>query len=205
MFNLIHFIQDTYIKIKYSKYYYKPTRAGFEAYKRYISKSYIAPHVLPPASSSQIISLLSLSDLPTFYSKYDWTYCHCNSDAFYLFYYWDDFKDRPDYYDFFDWANKMYNTGGKDTSYRYSTNITYNAVIFNPATLLDFCRLYEFIESERRHLIFKYEETKKEQARLIQLRNLKTLTSYLQSLQDEDKMTFEKVLNENTEIQNRLK
>ena len=89
---LFNFIKDKFYEFKYRKLLYKPTRAGFEKYRITIAQDFMRDYVMPPASYSQIISLLSINEI----HAYCLTVKSWLSDYF-VSCYWSDFKKHSNF------------------------------------------------------------------------------------------------------------
>lgn len=80
----------------------------------------------------------------------------------------------------------------------------YNAIIFNPATFYDYCKICEY--ASQRYIQTENEKKNKRdrEVRNNQITNLKELTNYIQSLQDKDIDTLTSVLESDKDIASRL-
>lgn len=194
---LFNFIKDKFYEFKYRKLLYKPTRAGFEKYRIVTSQDFMRDYVMPPASYSQIISLLSIEEIHT-YAVMNQSYTLGPSPSDYLIScYWSDFKEHSN---FISWYNNQYNKANDYMSYE----LDYNAIIFNPATFYDYCKVCEYVSQI--HIEKKNEKKNKRdrEIRNSQIANLKELTNYIQSLQDKDIDTLTSVLESDKDIASRI-
>lgn len=193
---LFNFIKDKFYEFKYKKLLYKPTRAGFEKYKSVIAQDFMRDFVMPPASYSQIISLLSIDEIHAYTTIVQRFVCDSPFDYF-ISCYWSDFKEHSN---FISWYNNQYNKAHDYMSYEYD----YNAIIFNPATFYDYCKICEY--ASQIHIQKKNEKENKRdrEVRDNQIANLKELTNYIRSLQDKDIDTLTSVLESDKDIASRL-
>lgn len=193
---LFNFIRDKFYEFKYRKLLYKPTRAGFEKYRNVISQDFMRDYVMPPASYSQIISLLSIDEIHAYATIVQRFVCDSPFDYF-ISCYWSDFKEHSN---FISWYNNQYNKAHDYMSYESD----YNAIIFNPATFYDYCKICEY--TSQIHIQKKNEKENKRdrEVRDNQIANLKELTNYIQSLQDKDIDTLTSVLESDKDIASRL-
>ena len=189
---LFNFIKDKFYEFKYRKLLYKPTRAGFEKYRITISQDFMRDFVMPPASYSQIISLLSINEI----HAYGLTVKSYISDYF-VSCYWSDFKKHSN---FISWYNNKYNKAHDYLSYEYD----YNAIIFNPATFYDYCKICEYASQQYNKRKNEEENRRDREVRDNQIANLKELTNYIQSLQDKDINTLTSVLENDKDIASSL-
>lgn len=85
-----------------------------------------------------------------------------------------------------------------------SYELDYNAIIFNPATFYDYCKICEYVSQI--HIEKKNEKKNKRdrEIRNSQIANLKELTNYIQSLQDKDIDTLTSVLESDKDIASRI-
>lgn len=189
---LFNFIKDKFYEFKYRKLLYKPTRAGFEKYRIVTSQDFMRDYVMPPASYSQIISLLSINEI----HAYCLTVKSWISDYF-VSCYWSDFKKHSN---FISWYNNKYNKAHNYMSYESD----YNAIIFNPATFYDYCKICEYASQVHIQRDNEKENKRDREVRDNQIANLKELTNYIQSLQDKDINTLTSVLESDKDIASRL-
>lgn len=131
---LFNFIRDKFYEFKYRKLLYKPTRAGFEGYKNLIAKDFIRDYAMPPASYSQIISLMSINEIHAYATIIQRYFLGSSSADYLISCYWSDFKEHSN---FISWYNKA-------NDY-LSYEPDYNAIIFNPATFYDYCKICEYV------------------------------------------------------------
>ena len=190
---LLNFIKDKFYEFKYRKLLYKPTRAGFEKYREVIAKDFVRDYIMPPASYSQIISLLSINELHAYCLEvqsipYDY-FISC---------YWSDFKQHKN---FVSWYDKKYQNA---SGYYPISKIEYNAIIFNPATFYDYCKVCEYASKVHIQRDNEKENKRDREVRDNQIANLKELTNYIQSLQDKDIETLTSVLESDKDIASRL-
>ena len=147
--------------------------------------------VMPPASYSQIISLLSRWNLCLLFNSYTlviWLFLSC---------YWSDFKKHDS---FIAWYNSKYNESKGHYSHKYE----YNAIIFNPATFYDYCKICEYASQQHNKRKNEEENRRDREVRDNQIANLKELTNYIQSLQDKDINTLTSVLESDKDIASHL-
>ncbi len=144
-------------------------------------------YVMPPASYSQIISLLSIDEINAAAS---WP-------GYLLTYYWSDFKKHNN---FIAWYNSKYNEVRGYSFYKYK----YNAIIFNPATFYDYCKICEYTSKRCIQRKNEKEDKRDKEVRDNQIANLKELTNYIQSLQDKDIDILTSVLESDKDIASRL-
>lgn len=189
---LLNFIKDKFYEFRYRKLLYKPTRAGFEKYRITIAQDFMRDYVMPPASYSQIISLLSINEL----HAYGLSVTAWPSDYF-VSCYWSDFKVHSN---FIAWYNNKYNIANGYGSYKYE----YDAIIFNPATFYDYCKVCEYASKVHIQRDNEKENKRDREVRDNQIANLKELTNYIQSLQDKDIETLTSVLESDKDIASRL-
>lgn len=149
-------------------------------------------YVMPPASYSQIISLLSINEI----HSYGLMITSWLSDYF-LSCYWSDFKKHSG---FIAWYNSKYNEARDYHFYKYE----YNAIIFNPATFYDYCKVCEYASQVHIQKDNEKENKREREVRDNQIANLKELTNYIQSLQDKDINTLTSVLENDKDIASRL-
>lgn len=149
-------------------------------------------YVMPPASYSQIISLLSINEI----HAYCLTVKSWISDYF-VSCYWSDFKKHDN---FIAWYNSKYNEVKGYSFYKYE----YDAIIFNPATFYDYCRICEYASQQRAQKENEKEDKRDREVRDNQIANLKELTNYIQSLQDKDINTLTSILESDKDIASRL-
>jgi hypothetical protein len=190
--NLFNFIRDKFYEFKYRKLLYKPTRTGFKKYKDVIAQDFVRDFVMPPASYSQIISLLSIDEI----HACGLTITSWSSDYF-LSCYWSDFKKHSN---FIAWYNSKYNEARNHYFYKYE----YNAIIFNPATFYDYCKVCEYASQRYVQTENEKENKRNREVRDNQITNLKELINYIQSLQDKDIDTLTSVLESDKDIASRL-
>lgn len=173
---LFNLIRDKFYEFKYRKLVYKPTLQGFEEYRNIIAKDFMRDYVMPPASYSQIVSLLSIEEIHAYATMI------IPSDCF-ISCYWSDFKEHNN---FIAWYNNKYNKVRNHFGYKYEYD--YNAIIFNPATFYDYCKICEYA-SQHQRAQNENENKRDREVRDNQIANLKELTNYIQSLQDIDTLT----------------
>lgn len=189
---ILNFIKDKFYEFRYRKLLYKPTRAGFKKYRDIIAQDYVRDYVMPSASYSQIISLLSIDEIHAYAimvksRPYDY-FISC---------YWSDFKKHES---FISWYNNLYN---KTHGY-LNFESAYDAVIFNPATFYDYCKVCEYASKIHVQRANAKEDKRDREVRDNQIANLKELTNYIQSLQDKDVDTLTSVLESDKDIASRL-
>ena len=189
---LFNFIRDKFYEFKYRKLLYKPTCAGFDKYKSIIAQDFMRDFVMPSASYSQIISLLSINEI----HAYCLTVKSWLSDYF-ISCYWSDFKGHSN---FISWYNNQYDKVHNYMSYEYD----YNAIIFNPATFYDYCKVCEYASQVRIQKDNEKENKRDREVRDNQIANLKELTNYIQSLQNKDIDILTSVLESDKDIASRL-
>ena len=80
----------------------------------------------------------------------------------------------------------------------------YNAIIFNPATFYDYCKICEYASQQYNQRKNEEENRRDREVRDNQIENLKKLTNYIQSLQDKDIDTLTSVLESDKDIASRL-
>lgn len=196
IFKLFNFIRDKFYEFKYRKLLYKPTRAGFEKYKDMIAKDFMRDYIMPPASYSQIISLLSINEIHSYITIVQRFVCNSPFD-YLISCYWSDFKEHSN---FISWYNNQYNKANNYMSYESD----YNAIIFNPATFYDYCKVCEYASQVHIQRDNEKENKRDREVRDNQIANLKELTNYIQSLQDKDIDTLTSVLESDKDIASRL-
>lgn len=76
----------------------------------------------------------------------------------------------------------------------------YNAIIFNPATFYDYCKICEYVSQ----IHIEKKNKRDREIRNSQIANLKELTNYIQSLQDKDIDTLTSVLESDKDIASRI-
>lgn len=189
---LLNFIKEKFYEFRYRKLLYKPTRAGFEKYRDVIAKDFVRDYVMPPASYSQIISLLSIDEI----HAYALTVKAMPYDYF-ISCYWSDFKKHEG---FISWYNNIYNKAHGYLSFESA----YDAIIFNPATFYDYCKVCEYASKVHIQRDNEKENKRDREVRDNQIANLKELTNYIQSLQDKDVDTLTSVLESDKDIATRL-
>ena len=195
---LFNFIRDIFYEFKYRKLLYRPTRAGFEEYRNFISKDFIRDYVMPPSSYSQIISLLSIKEIHAYATMIQHsTYAFDSLSDYFISCYWSDFKKHSN---FISWYNNKYNKAHDYLSYECD----YNAIIFNPATFYDYCKICEYASQVHIQRDNEKENKRDREVRDNQIANLKELTNYIQSLQDKDINTLTSVLESDKDIASRL-
>ena len=190
---LLNFIKDKFYEFRYRKLLYQPTRAGFEKYRDVIAKDFVRDYVMPPASYSQIISLLSIDEIHAYaleVQSIPYNYFVCC--------YWSDFKKHSG---FIAWYEARYQNA---SGYYPSSKIDYNAIIFNPATFYDYCKVCEYASKIHIQRDNEKENKRDREVRDNQIANLKELTSYIQSLQNNDINTLTSVLESDKDIASRL-
>lgn len=196
IFKLFNFIRDKFYEFKYRKLLYKPTRAGFEKYKDMIAKDFMRDYIMPPASYSQIISLLSINEIHSYITIVKRFVCNSPFD-YLISCYWSDFKEHSN---FISWYNNQYNKANNYMSYESD----YNAIIFNPATFYDYCKICEYASQVHIQRDNEKENKRDREVRDNQIANLKKLTNYIQSLQDKDIDTLTSVLESDKDIASRI-
>ena len=80
----------------------------------------------------------------------------------------------------------------------------YNAIIFNPATFYDYCKICEYASQQYNQRKNEEENRRDREVRDNQIENLKKLTNYIQSLQDKDIDTLISVLESDKDIASSL-
>lgn len=193
---LFNFIRDEFYEFKYRKLFYKPTRAGFEKYRITIAQDFMRDFVMPPASYSQIISLLSINEIHSYITIVQRFVCN-NPFDYLISCYWSDFKEHSN---FISWYNNQYNKANNYMSYESD----YNAIIFNPATFYDYCKICEYASQVHIQRDNEKENKRDREVRDNQIANLKELTNYIQSLQNKDINTLTSVLESDKDIASRL-
>lgn len=193
---LFNLIRDKFYEFKYRKLLYKPTRAGFEKYKDMIAQDFMRDYVMPPASYSQIISLLSINEIHSYITIVQRFVCDSPFD-YLISCYWSDFKEHSN---FILWYDNQYNKANNYMSYESD----YNAIIFNPATFYDYCKICEYASQVHIQRDNEKENKRDREVRDNQIANLKELTNYIQSLQDKDIDTLTSVLESDKDIASRL-
>lgn len=189
---LLNFIKDKFYEFKYRKLLYQPTRAGFEKYRDVIAKDFVRNYVMPPASYSQIISLLSIDEIHAYALE-----VQSISYNYFVCCYWSDFKKHEG---FISWYNNIYNKAHGYLSFEAA----YDAIIFNPATFYDYCKVCEYASQAHIQRDNEKENKRDREVRDNQIANLKKLTSYIQSLQDKDVETLTSALESDRDIASRL-
>lgn len=81
-----------------------------------------------------------------------------------------------------------------------SYELDYNAIIFNPATFYDYCKVCEYVSQ----IHIEKKNKRDREIRNSQIANLKELTNYIQSLQDKDIDTLTSVLESDKDIASRI-
>lgn len=193
---LFNLIRDKFYEFKYRKLVYKPTRAGFEKYKDMITQDFMRDYVMPPAFYSQIISLLSINEIHSYITIVQRFVCNSPFD-YLISCYWSDFKEHSN---FISWYNNQYNKANNYMSYESD----YNAIIFNPATFYDYCKICEYASQVHIQRDNEKENKRDREVRDNQIANLKELTNYIQSLQNKDIDTLTSVLESDKDIASRL-
>ena len=195
---LFNFIKDKFYEFKYRKLLYRPTRAGFEKYRILTFQDFMRDYVMPPASYSQIISLLSIKEIHACATMIQHpNYAFDSLSDYFISCYWSDFKKHSN---FISWYNNKYNKAHNYMSYESD----YNAIIFNPATFYDYCKICEYASQVHIQRDNEKENKRDREVRDNQIANLKELTNYIQSLQDKDINTLTSVLESDKDIASRL-
>lgn len=151
-------------------------------------------YVMPPASYSQIISLLSIDEVNA-YTAMVRTFPH----DYFVSCYWSDFKKHDS---FVSWYNNLYN---KSCGYKFlSYESAYNAILFNPTTFYDYCKICEYISQVYIQRANTKKNKRDKEVRDNQIMLLKKLAEHIQSLQDNDINTLISILESDKDIASRL-